>query len=234
MGNQTSRISGVSTECPVHDEAAQHDGNDSDQQSYTDPGYSSDDTQLEDDYMQLEDGKNRMIAAGWCPHQVKHLSRSYDLKTFRYLTTLQYTRPEKHDRCTSHSSCVAYHADLTSYETQHTHDLCNCSLIAIPSEQLAKVIRSGGIPLIRFMDGYEPVVYSYDIEVVPRKRAHHYFAVSHVWADGLGNPSKNGLYACQMKRLRSTFKKLSESSLVSPRYTPVSSAFLKPGKLSYR
>ncbi|KAF2011119.1 hypothetical protein BU24DRAFT_472277 [Aaosphaeria arxii CBS 175.79] len=35
-----------------------------------------------------------------------------------------------------------------------------------------------------------------------------YIAISHVWADGLGNPSENGLPLCQVKRLRANLLKL--------------------------
>lgn len=73
-----------------------------------------------------------------------------------------------------------------------------CQSLHIDSQKLASMLRNGKIPIIRL--GMEPeqglcigiVEYSSDID---------YIAISHVWADGLGNPIANSLPVCQLNYL---------------------------------
>ena len=45
-----------------------------------------------------------------------------------------------------------------------------------------------------------------NVRVVPLVEGMHYIAVSHVWADGLGNANQNKIQLCQMRRLHDALK----------------------------
>jgi hypothetical protein len=155
-----------------------------------------------DRYQRLQCGQEMMLANGWCFHQVDHLSKIYDLETFLYLATLERSshRLADHKRCFNHVACVAYNADLAKYKTRHTTADCNCVMVAIPYKHLTKIIRRGRIPLISIEGGTDAVA-TPKLRVHSRSRTSRYIAISHVWADGLGNPKENALPKCQVNRL---------------------------------
>lgn len=144
----------------------------------------------------------QMISNGWCPHQVRHLSKVYKSKTFSYLATLDRSsqRLADHKRCSEHSACIAYSTSTATYQVRHTTDDCTCSMIATPYRDLVKVLRRGGIPLvsIEHVTGATP---SHRLRVHSRSAGSKYIAISHVWADGLGNLGQNGLPLCHIEKL---------------------------------
>ena len=140
---------------------------------------------------------------GWCHHQVNHLSRVHSLETFSYLSTLERSshRLAGHKHCVHREACVACNVNGASYKTRHVDVDCNCSMASTPYSDLTKIIRDGGIPLISIgSDNHTDT--GYELRVYPRTREIQYIAVSHVWSDGLGNPDKNALPLCQIKRLK--------------------------------
>ena len=157
-----------------------------------------------DDYQQWRSKKEQMIMNGWCSHQVRHLSLKYDLQTFSYLATLKRSpfRIADHHRCALHENCVAYNTDPITYESRHTTTDCACSVISVPYESLIKIIRKGRVPLVSIESNGADASERFKLRVQARSRTSKYIAISHVWADGLGNPTKNGLPLCQIERLR--------------------------------
>jgi hypothetical protein len=154
-----------------------------------------------------------MVNNGWCPHQVDHLSYKYGLSTFSYLATLERlpARLADHQRCTLHEKCVAYDTDPVTYETRHTTTDCVCAMVSVPYESLVKITRKGHVPLISIhssasTDGL------LELRVHRRSRKDKYIAITHVWADGLGNPRENSLPTCQIKRLQQSMSALSDVS----------------------
>lgn len=181
-----------------------------------------------DDYQQWQRRKERMIRSGWCSHQVNHLSLKYDLETFLYLTTLERS-PLRHadrQRFSLHESCVAYNTHPTNNETRHTTADCACPMICVPYESLIKIIRKGRVPLLSIESGSADASERHKLQVQPRSRTSKYVAVSHVWADGLGNPNANGLPSCQIEGLKASVPALQpvcschskEQPLCSKRY----------------
>ncbi|CAI6301984.1 unnamed protein product [Periconia digitata] len=148
-----------------------------------------------------------MCTKGWCIHQVKYLSQvfEYDDETMRYLANLPRSsqRPESHEKCRSELSCVAYNVDLNNYETRH-HISCdgsNCEDVAVPYDNLVRLIRDGCVPLVTLHKSDQS---RFSIKVHKRQKRTSYTAISHVWADGLGNPHNNSLPSCQLEKLIET------------------------------
>ena len=178
--------------------------------------------------MLRQQAKDAMINNGYCHHQVDDLSVKYDLSTFRYLATLERSpaRVRDHQHCWLRDSCIAFNTDPATYQTQHTTSDCECSVISVPYQSLLGVIRRGDIPLISIesdpldLSESEPLITVEDdgipctsrikLQVKARSRKSRYVAVSHVWADGLGNPILNGLPSCQLERLQSILQGLPE------------------------
>jgi hypothetical protein len=145
--------------------------------------------------------RDRMLKQGWCPHQISYLARVFNSETFLFVSRLSRQRPGDHRNCLSTTSCVAYNADMDNYRTKHISDNCGCNLAVVPYEQIIDILRTGEVPLISVSPQGDGV----DIQVTKRVPTSQYVAISHVWADGLGNPHLNALPTCQLKKLTTSF-----------------------------
>ncbi|KAL5341878.1 hypothetical protein BJX70DRAFT_357318 [Aspergillus crustosus] len=144
---------------------------------------------------------------GWCPLDVqKCLAAGIHLDTQMYLLQLRRTKPSwnnrTHEACTQ-TQCVADNIDESNYVTRHVTESCSCSHIHADVEQLHAIPLEGGIPLVSITPSGEDEHGSpqYEIEVVKKRSSKPYVAISHVWADGLGNPEGNSLPHCQLELL---------------------------------
>ena len=64
----------------------------------------------------------------------------------------------------------------------------------------------GSLPLLKIVKGRDLSTFS--VEVVPSQTDTTWVAVSHVWADGLGNPRRNALPRCQLLHLNAMVQAL--------------------------
>ena len=138
---------------------------------------------------------------GWCQSLAVGLCRKYPYWVVNYLARLTRKGNPRltHTVCTE-DYCVANNVNLSaggSYTTSHTTNSCHCSFISVSSEQVAKIINEGGVPLIcaRQQDGF------ISLSVVKMRPWSRFTAVSHVWSDGLGNATGNALPRCQVDRI---------------------------------
>ena len=83
------------------------------------------------------------------------------------------------------------------------------------SDKIADIVREGSFPLITMVN---PSIEPYDVypEIVKYEPGDVYFAISHVWADGLGNTRRNSLPLCQLITLRARLFRLLEIYWTSP------------------
>ena len=139
----------------------------------------------------------RMIADGWCPTDLSLLEETSSLSALGYYyASLLGPRKEirDHSAC-SDVACMVFQIDEDIYRTTHVSEDCNCPSAYVSSEELTTIIQKpNGIPLVHFMDGA--------LHIVEWSASVPYVAISHVWADGLGNPLCNGLPICQLSRLQ--------------------------------
>ena len=143
---------------------------------------------------------------GWCPHQFHRLRQSCTPGTLRYLSNLDRRgyRSNHHHECETHPCCVANNVNKGKYNKAHT-ETCSglCSDVSVDYDEVVNIISAGGIPIIGLhvntaSASGEPVPF---FSVTARSTATRYTVISHVWFDGLGNPSANALPACQVQRL---------------------------------
>jgi hypothetical protein len=71
-----------------------------------------------------------------------------------------------------------------------------------PLEDVTSILRRGEIPVIAMSSATESLNSLLDIRVIEYKPGIRYVALSHVWADGLGNPKANTIGLCQFFRIR--------------------------------
>lgn len=147
-----------------------------------------------------------MRERGFCSHQIEHLENVYWRKLDRFAAMdRRAARPESHRACRKNPNCVAYNSPLTeAYRTQHAPD-CEgeaCYMVETPRKDLLRTIESGAVPLISIHEDRRGRL---SLQVHRRGFRTRYATISHVWADGLGNPHQNALPLCQIKRLRSIF-----------------------------
>ena len=145
-----------------------------------------------------------MLASGWCPSQIKvNNEKMFRLQTLHFLTLLgQPAGDGLHERCDS-DRCSAYQNDLASYQTKHITG-CNCEHLLIDTKYLAEILERGSLPLLQIQPGN--TLSELSVELIPSHPTSCYIALSHVWADGLGNPFQNSLPRCQLEFLHEIVK----------------------------
>lgn len=140
----------------------------------------------------------RLLMQHWCPNQVAMLGHTLDVPSLYYATLLGYDASGRSHAPCSPSLCRANQIDQSTYRTIHTQSACHCDYLGPSSAVLTSLIEAERIPVIDVhhnSSGALSVGVSNQDEQVP------YVAISHVWADGLGNPTDNQLPTCQLQRL---------------------------------
>ncbi|KAI4176265.1 MAG: hypothetical protein LQ346_007903 [Caloplaca aetnensis] len=135
-----------------------------------------------------------------CPHEVHRIRyQAMSLQTQHYLTCLKREMPSsRHQHCTERQ-CRANLKDLGQYVVRHQQEDCQCTHLFVNVEEIISILSKGSLPLLRILPA--PLLSDIRVEVVEATPEVHYLALSHVWADGLGNPHSNSLPRCQLQAL---------------------------------
>ncbi|QDS72190.1 hypothetical protein FKW77_004958 [Venturia effusa] len=166
--------------------------------------------------------RHHMIASGWCISTVEYMQDNLPLQEQAYAFSLGSVRAlQDHSKCKKDvaTGCMLGRVG-EKFEPLHVEDNCCCEMISPPIEEVASMLMEGLIPLItivRAEDDSSCLQLLVDgIELLPREphEVYPYFAVSHVWSDGLGNPQGNSLPRCQLLRIESMAKSIGENALV--------------------
>ena len=140
-----------------------------------------------------------MKGKGWCPSQIHRVGWTCDHSMMHYLSNIDRRHSQKiiHDPCSS-TKCQAYNSEPDSYVTSHMVTGCQCDFVPAPVEQINKIIRLGGVPLISLQKAPHGNI---EIRVHASKANSIYTAISHVWSGGLGNFETDSLPLCQLEYL---------------------------------
>ena len=153
-----------------------------------------------------------MHFSGWCSVDVRRVCATAGHSMSYYLSSLD-RRPmgEDHDRCCG-KYCVAFQINSNTYKGKHTTTDCECDFMSLRDafEFVKECLDEDSIPLIRFEDDDEETEtatfglarWKIGYEGPP------YVAISHIWADGIGNTQENALPLCQMRRLQKMVNEL--------------------------
>ena len=150
-----------------------------------------------------------LTASGWCISQIDvMLDTSSSLSTLNFLACCNKTGiEERHSHC-NRRQCTAYQNDPSNYQVRHRDpdQHCACEELRIEQHELAGILQSGSLPLIRIHD--PGALSELRADLLSSQSSSRYVAISHVWADGLGNPRANALPRCQLSYLRNIVKRL--------------------------
>ena len=143
-----------------------------------------------------------------CPSQMQMLSQD-----FREPQALAFVANCFHDdgsrshtaSCDGHK-CHTGDVMTPSQVTRHVSDSCGCEFLHVDENVLADCLKKGSLPLIRLNKDANSDQIS--IDVVASTDSTSYVALSHVWADGLGNPTATALPRCQLSRLKTLIDNL--------------------------
>ena len=144
----------------------------------------------------------RFSRSGWCPSQVDILLRSstsLSLQSLYFFASMHDSILAGRHRLCDYRKCVAYHTDPEDYITQHVNSDCPCKDLHVDMPSLDAVLKTGGLPLLRIREA--ETLDQLVVEIVDSQPDTRYLALSHVWADGLGNAKANALPRCQLLRL---------------------------------
>lgn len=119
----------------------------------------------------------------WCIHQLRYLVNQVTYETLYYLANVRRnTRPEvNHLECIDNECCVANNLRDSSTGSLHVWLNCTCDQAEAPIEDMHRILRDGGVPVLRYArtsNGERLLSY---VQAVPNGQ---YAAISHVWADG--------------------------------------------------
>lgn len=151
-----------------------------------------------------------MVRNGLCPTDVaKWRTKSDAFQELYYLSKLQQPIARDHSECVG-SSCVAQKYNMSDGSAVHRCEDGDCGMLHVNLDALKDVLDDGFIGLLSSRGGYDPATMT--VEIVSSKISRGYIALSHVWADGLGNPAANSLPRCQLSYLGSIVKQLRQAS----------------------
>lgn len=135
----------------------------------------------------------------WCPNRLNKMSHQLD-STCLYLFAIMdhdiAIDREGHEKC-SQTCCKKDNLSSEEYKTKHAA-FCrshNCGLVSVNEKALDTIYQAGSrsttVPILKCTaDGAVQVQES---------GSHKYYAISHVWSEGLGNKDANAIYRCQLR-----------------------------------
>lgn len=143
---------------------------------------------------------DQMAANGLCPSEIHRLRSSHlTIQTQNFLTWMKKEASGvQHQNCTERI-CWASHNNVGQYVAKHRQDTCQCTDFLIDVPKTIEILSRGLLPLLRIKPG--PALEDIQVGVVEASSDLKYIALSHVWADGLGNPYANSLPKCQLELL---------------------------------
>jgi hypothetical protein len=141
----------------------------------------------------------RLLGSRWCPNQINMLACTMDVPSLYYASLLGPDASGKnHSACTD-DLCKANQIDQSRYKTAHVYEDCQCEFVGASSHELANIVQDEQIPVIDMASNGDRE--KRNIRIRTLRDGMEYVALSHVWADGLGNPNANSLPMCQLTRL---------------------------------
>lgn len=146
----------------------------------------------------------QILEGGWCPSEIDKIRTQFEsLSAMHYTSRMKKPRPQlDHGGCSQHV-CRAFQVDMMTYRPLHVHGACggDCPSIGVDMASVLAILRSTEFyPVLRVQ---LPVDEREDVKLLvePYQPSMSYVALSHVWADGLGNPEENALPRCQVARV---------------------------------
>ncbi|KAL8727566.1 MAG: hypothetical protein Q9166_005972 [cf. Caloplaca sp. 2 TL-2023] len=142
----------------------------------------------------------QMKYRGYCPWEIHGIRLTFmTIQTFHLLTWMTRSGSStRHEGC-SESGCRANKSDAEKGAPKHLDRTCSCTNMSVDVSEVINISSRGSLPLLWMKSGRRAG--EIQIDVTEARPGLKYIALSHVWADGLGNSSANSLPMCQLRRL---------------------------------
>ncbi|KAI9064629.1 hypothetical protein FKP32DRAFT_571154 [Trametes sanguinea] len=145
----------------------------------------------------------KMQGEGWCPYVLSVAVGSMSLVArvapiLVLLPPFIRTAPNEHARCGT-DRCKLDTLSVSKYAPRHTKTNCKCKYVKPPPHAVQQLLSEGTIPVVRF-DGRA-------LQVVPAGQT-LYVAISHVWLEGMGSTTEDGLPSCVVQRIAGLAKRI--------------------------
>jgi len=160
-------------------------------------------TEINTNFGESEYMLTRLLEAGWCPQDVFMVRKFLSVDCIYYLTSMKPLRAQgSHTGCSEYA-CIVDNIDEKTYQTRHVEDSCECGYFGPYEWETNKILENGGIPVI-CVDLERDEASPAWLKVTDYQLGNEveYIAISHVWADGLGNTTRTTLPMCQLRRLQ--------------------------------
>lgn len=143
--------------------------------------------------------KHRFEEQNWCPHDTDLVMGSPSVGY--YASRLRYPNPGSHNYCID-NQCKASKVS-SSYATTHKNSCSQgtCGLVYVDIAKVKSIIDDGINPVLK-VSRDDDLPSGPQIFVETAAKHGGYVAISHVWSHGLGNPTDNALFHCQLMQLQ--------------------------------
>ncbi|KAJ9654038.1 hypothetical protein H2201_009055 [Coniosporium apollinis] len=156
---------------------------------------------------------SRLQELTWCPSDIEYLCETGSAASVYFAGLLGPRKvkrshyAEKQGKLCNKDECVANQTDENNYKTSHVEGCDGCSFIGAQTKIEEILKEAGGMVVLVFDSDSRLQAFNYSKQPDPRRP---YVALSHIWADGLGNPHFNTLPVCQLKRIQALVNGLYE------------------------
>jgi hypothetical protein len=151
---------------------------------------------------------------GWCTVDVKRVTELTGPSVTYYLTTIdRRSARESHKGCCPNTGCLAFQITANTYKGKHTTAECTCEYVSLQGDLdfIKGCIEEGTVPLIFLKSEEQAPELEIGLIGWGGERCSDEFpfvAISHIWADGIGNTEENAIPTCQLRRLQKAVNEL--------------------------
>jgi hypothetical protein len=149
-------------------------------------------------YQQLLQKRN------WCQSEWGNLRPRYSgIAKLHFFANLEPPKTTvDHSECTARI-CKSYQINMKKYQTKHVAPDCQCTELLVENQhEVEEILAQGGLPVLFMEEDNEQFGKSVTLRVEKWTQDYPYVAISHVWADGMGNPERNALPTCQLLKIK--------------------------------
>lgn len=154
--------------------------------------------------------KVSMKKQGWCPSDIARVWSKYSsIQSLFMARMVDRSLPIRdHSSCTE-SSCNPYLTNTGEGIPRHKTMDCTCGELVLSESVLTPALLTDEhFPLLDLQGDL------HDLECqIIESGTRSYVAISHVWADGLGNPDANSLNKCKLHHLRGLVEDIEKAQL---------------------
>ena len=160
----------------------------------------------------------RLSTFKWCPSTINIFTPAYN-SFLLYLSAMQNPEPHDPNNECNRLICQRLQIDESRYRTLCVTGCSGCEKYYGPDMQaVTRILEQGRVPVISIRYLGETA----RVEVQPSCSRGYgdYVAISHVWANGLGNSLSNALPICQLRRITSACQSVLEQNALEDIFIP--------------